>query len=41
LTKPLGTGVLAFCRQVGRNHAAGFAAAEAAMATLNRAAAEA
>lgn len=41
LTKPLGTGVLAFCRQLGRNHPAGFAAAEAAMATLNRAAAEA
>ena len=41
LTKPLGTGVLAFCRQVGRNPAAGLAAAEAAMATLNRAAAQA
>jgi len=41
LTKPLGTGVLAFCRQVGRNHAAGATAAQAAMATLNRAAAEA
>ncbi len=41
LTKPLGTGVLAFCRQVGRDHPAGFAAAETAMATLNRAAAQA
>jgi selenide,water dikinase len=40
LTKPLGTGVVAFCRQVGRD-CAGVAAAEAAMATLNRAAAEA
>ena len=41
LTKPLGTGVLAFCRQVGRDAGPGSAAAEAAMATLNRAAAQA
>jgi len=41
LTKPLGTGVLAFAEQVGRGHAAGFAAAAESMATLNRAAAEA
>jgi len=41
LTKPLGTGVLAFCRQIGREYPAGLAAAEISMATLNRAAAEA
>lgn len=41
LTKPLGTGVLAFCEQVGRRHAAGMATAAASMATLNQAAAEA
>ena len=41
LTKPLGTGVLAFCRQVGRNPGSGMAAAECSMATLNRAAADA
>jgi selenide,water dikinase len=41
LTKPLGTGVLAFCEQVGRGHAEGMAAAARSMATLNRAAAEA
>ena len=41
LTKPLGTGVLAFCQQLGREPGAGLAAAEVAMATLNRAAAEA
>ena len=41
LTKPLGTGVLAFCRQVGRNAGPGSAAAQDAMATLNRAAAQA
>ena len=41
LTKPLGTGVLAFCQQLGRPPGAGMAAAESAMATLNRAAAEA
>lgn len=41
LTKPLGTGVLAFCRQVGRDAGPGMAGAENSMATLNRAAAEA
>jgi selenide,water dikinase len=41
LTKPLGTGVLAFAQQVGRGHAAGAAAAAESMATLNRAAAAA
>jgi selenide, water dikinase len=41
LTKPLGTGVLAFGRQVGRGHPQGMAAAETAMVTLNKAAAEA
>jgi selenide,water dikinase len=41
LTKPLGTGVLAFSRQIGRDHPAGMAAAETSMATLNKAAAEA
>ena len=41
LTKPLGTGVLAFCRQIGRDYPAGLAAAEISMAALNRAAAEA
>jgi selenide,water dikinase len=41
LTKPLGTGVLAFCQQLGRGHRAGMAAAESSMAALNRAAAEA
>jgi selenide, water dikinase len=41
LTKPLGTGVLAFCQQLGRAPASGRAAAESAMAMLNRAAAEA
>jgi selenide, water dikinase len=41
LTKPLGTGVLAFCEQVGRGHAEGMAAAADSMATLNKAAAEA
>ena len=41
LTKPLGTGVLAFCRQIGRDHPAGMAAAEISMAALNRSAAEA
>ena len=41
LTKPLGTGVLAFCRQIGRDYPAGMAAAEVSMAALNRAAAEA
>ena len=41
LTKPLGTGVLAFCEQIGRGNAEGMAAAAASMATLNKAAAEA
>jgi selenide,water dikinase len=41
LTKPLGTGVLAFARQIGRPHAAGTAAAEVSMAMLSRAAADA
>ncbi len=41
LTKPLGTGVLAFCEQVGQSHANGMAAAAVSMATLNRPAAEA
>jgi selenide,water dikinase len=41
LTKPLGTGVLAFAQQVGRAHAAGMAAAAASMAMLNKAAADA
>lgn len=41
LTKPLGTGVLAFCEQIGRGNDAGMAAAAASMAVLNKAAAEA
>ncbi|HWH71257.1 MAG TPA: selenide, water dikinase SelD [Candidatus Sulfotelmatobacter sp.] len=41
LTKPLGTGVLAFCAQVGRGNTSGLAAAAQSMATLNKAAAEA
>jgi selenide,water dikinase len=41
LTKPLGTGVLAFCEQVGRGNEEGMAAAADSMATLNKAAAEA
>lgn len=41
LTKPLGTGVLTFGRQIGRGHAGGLAAAQTAMAELNKAAAEA
>jgi selenide,water dikinase len=41
LTKPLGTGVLVFCRQIGRDYPAGLAAAEISMAALNRGAAEA
>jgi selenide,water dikinase len=41
LTKPLGTGVLAFCEQVGRGNEEGMAAAATSMATLNKAAAEA
>jgi selenide,water dikinase len=41
LTKPLGTGVLTFCQQIGRGHPAGMAAAQNVMLTLNKAAAEA
>ena len=41
LTKPLGTGVLAFCEQIGRGNQAGMNAAAISMATLNKAAAEA
>jgi selenide,water dikinase len=41
LTKPLGTGVLSFGRQIGRDHPVGMAAAEISMATLNHTAAEA
>jgi len=41
LTKPLGTGVLAFCQQIGRGNAEGMAAAATSMAMLNKAAAEA
>jgi len=41
LTKPLGTGVLAFCEQIGRGSPEGMAAAATSMATLNQAAAEA
>ncbi len=41
LTKPLGTGVLAFAQQVGRVHEAGLAASAASMSTLNKAAADA
>ena len=39
LTKPLGTGVLTFGQQIGRGHAEGLTAAQASMATLNKAAA--
>src|SRR5208282_669096 len=41
LTKPLGTGVLTFCQQIGRGHPQGMAAAKTSMARLNKAAAEA
>jgi selenide, water dikinase len=41
LTKPLGTGVLGFCHQIGREHRPGLAAAEASMVALNKPAAEA
>ncbi len=41
LTKPLGSGVLVFCRQIGRDYPAGMAAAELSMAALNQGAAEA
>jgi selenide, water dikinase len=40
LTKPLGTGLICFAAQIGRMSAAGLAEAGAAMATLNRDAAE-
>jgi selenide,water dikinase len=40
LTKPLGTGVLAFCRQIGRE-CRGMDAAQAVMAALNKGASEA
>ncbi len=41
LSKPLGTGVLTFARQIGRGDPTGLAAAETSMATLNKAAADA
>lgn len=41
LTKPLGTGVLAFSEQIARGNPAGMKAAAESMATLNRGAAEA
>ncbi|MEX0776070.1 MAG: selenide, water dikinase SelD [Phycisphaeraceae bacterium] len=41
LTKPLGSGVLNFARQIGRGQAQGLRQAELAMGTLNRVAAEA
>jgi selenide, water dikinase len=41
LTKPLGTGVLAFCEQIGRGNQTGMATAAASMATLNKSAADA
>jgi selenide,water dikinase len=41
LTKALGTGVLTFARQIGREFPEGFAAAEESMVMLNRAAADA
>jgi len=41
LTKPLGTGVLAFAQQIGRGHPQGSAAAEASMVALNEGAAAA
>lgn len=41
LTKPLGTGVLTFAHQIGRDFPEGLSAATAAMATLNKPAAEA
>ena len=40
LTKPLGTGILAFAAQIGRRRAGGTAAAARSMAALNRRAAE-
>ncbi len=41
VSKPLGTGVLTFARQIGRGDPTGLAAAETSMATLNKAAADA
>ena len=41
LTKPLGTGVLTFCRQIGRGEGIDFTAMEESMCQLNRAAATA
>lgn len=41
LTKPLGTGVLAFANQIGRVNTEGLIASQASMATLNKAASEA
>ena len=41
LTKPLGTGVLTFCQQIGRPNPAGMAAAQDSMAALNKAPAQA
>jgi selenide,water dikinase len=41
LTKPLGTGVLTFARQIGKEFPEGLAAAAVSMATLNQAGAEA
>ena len=41
LTKPLGTGVLAFCEQIGRGNRKAWRRAAGSMATLNKAAAEA
>ena len=41
LTKPLGVGVLGFCRQIGRIDGNDMVAAERSMATLNKAASEA
>lgn len=41
LTKPLGTGVLNFAKQIGRVHSAGLKSAELSMLTLNREAADA
>ena len=41
LTKPLGTGVLAFARQIGWGRAEDLCSADASMATLNKRAAEA
>lgn len=40
LTKPLGTGILNFAGQIGRNHGAGLATAQKSMMTLNKEASE-